>query len=106
MNGGGVHITSIATDSPAQRGGLGEGDRFMVVNGHQLVHGDVKEFKRILSESKDTGWVSFIVMRSGILKTVDLRLEPYPKAQIDKMVAQAITEFHPQSATPPSQPQQ
>src|SRR5947207_15541036 len=63
---GGVRITSMATDSPAQRGGLGEGDRLMVANGHQLVHGDVKEFKRILSEAKDTGWVSFIVMRSGI----------------------------------------
>jgi predicted metalloprotease with PDZ domain len=103
---GGVRITSIATDSPAQRGGLGEGDRFMVANGHQLVHGDVKEFKRILSEAKDTGWVSFIVMRSGILKRVDVRLEPYTKAQIDKMVAQHMAEFHPQSATTTTQPQQ
>ena len=60
---GGVRITSIATDSPAQRGGLGEGDRFMVANGRALVHGDVKEFKHILSDAKDNGWVSFIVVR-------------------------------------------
>ena len=103
---GGVHITSIATDSPAQRGGLGEGDRIMVANGHPLVRGDVKELKHILGDSKDTGWVSFIVMRSGILKRVDVRLEPYSKAQIDKMVAQHMAEFHPQAATTTSQPQQ
>ena len=106
MNGGGVHITSITPESPAQRGGLGDDDRLMVVNGHQIVHGDVKEFKRILSEARDTGWVSFIVMRSGILKRVDVRLEPYTKAQIDKMVAQHMAESHPQSATTTSQPQQ
>ena len=101
---GGVRITSIATDSPAQRGGLGEGDRFMVANGRALVHGDVKEFKHILSDAKDNGWVSFIVMRSGILKRVDVRLEPFSKAQIDKMVAQHMADFHPQSANT-TQPQ-
>jgi predicted metalloprotease with PDZ domain len=101
---GGVRIKEIATDSPAQRGGLGEGDRFMMANGHPLAHGDVKEFKHILSDAKDTGWVSFVVMRSGILKRVDVRLEPYTKAQIDKMVAQHMAEFHPQSANT-SQPQ-
>src|SRR5690349_5111110 len=45
---GGLRINSIATDSPAQRGGLGEGDRIMMANSHPLVHGDVKEFKHIL----------------------------------------------------------
>src|ERR1051325_2384098 len=102
--GGGVRIKEIATDSPAQRGGLGEGDRFMEANGHKLVHADGKELKRVLSEAKDTGWVSFIVMRGGILKRVDVRLEPYTKAQIDKMVAQHMAEFHPQSENT-SQPQ-
>ena len=102
---GGVRIQSILPESPAQRGGLGEGDRFMEANGHRLVRADSKELKRVLSEAKDTGWVSFIVMRSGILKRVDVRLEPYTKAQIDKMVAQHMAEFHPQSANT-SQPQQ
>src|SRR5437660_10732728 len=105
INGGGVHVTSITPESPAQRGGLGEGDRLMVVTGHPVVHGDVKEFKHILSDAKDIGWVSFIVLRSGILKRVDVRLEPYTKAQIDKMVAQHMQEAHPQSATT-TQPQQ
>jgi len=103
---GGLRITTIATDSPAQRGGLGEDDRIMMANGHPLVHGDIKEFKHILGDAKDTGWVSFVVMRSGILKRVDVRLEPYTKAQIDKMVMQHMAEFHPQAATTTSQPQQ
>ena len=76
----------------------------MVANGRALVHGDVKEFKHILSDAKDNGWVSFIVMRSGILKRVDVRLEPFSKAQIDKMVAQHMADFHPQSANT-TQPQ-
>lgn len=100
----GLRITSIAPESPAQRGGLGEGDRLVIVNGHSMSKGDVKEFKRILSEAKETGWVSFLVQRNGILKRVELRLEPYTKAQIDKMVAQHMAEAHPQSANT-SQPQ-
>src|SRR6266516_4163715 len=39
----GLRITSIAQEGPARRGGLGEGDRLMVINGHQLVRADVKE---------------------------------------------------------------
>ena len=100
----GLRVTSIVPESPAQRGGLGEGDRLMAMNGHQLLRSDVKEFKHILSEAQEIGWLSIIVLRDGILKRVDVRLEPYTKAQIDKMVAQHMAESHPQSATT-SQPQ-
>ncbi len=97
----GLRIVSIAPDSPAQRGGLGDGDRLMSMNGKSLQHGDVKDFKRILSEARETGWLSFIVQRGGILKRVEVRLEPYSKNQIDKIVAQHMSEAHPQSATTP-----
>jgi len=97
----GLRIVSIVPDSPAQRGGLGEGDRLMTMNGKALVHGDVKDFKRILSEARETGWLSFIVQRGGILKRVEVRLEPYSKSQIDKIVAQHMADAHPQSATTP-----
>jgi predicted metalloprotease with PDZ domain len=100
----GLRITTIAPESPAQRGGLGEGDRIMIMNGQQLVRGDVKDFRRIMSEAKETGWLSILVQRGGILKRVEVRLEPYSKAQIDKMVAQHMAESHPQSATT-AQPQ-
>src|SRR5262245_38384141 len=75
----GLRVTQIAPDSPAQRGGLGEGDRLMAINGHPLLRGDVKDFKRILSEARLTGWLQIIVQRNGILKKVDVRLEPYTK---------------------------
>src|SRR5215510_2593817 len=83
----GVRIGTIAPDSPARRGGLGEGDRIMMVNGHPMLGADIKAFKRVLSDAKDTGWVSFLVSRNGILRRVEVRLEPYTKVQIDKMVA-------------------
>ena len=100
----GLRVTQIVPDSPAQRGGLGEGDRLMSINGHSLLQADFKQFKRILSEARENGWLQIIVQRDGRLKKVDVRLEPYTKAQIDKMVAQHLSEAHPQAAT--SQPQQ
>jgi predicted metalloprotease with PDZ domain len=100
----GLRVASIIADSPAQRGGLGEGDRLMVINGRSLVRGDIKEFKRILSEAKETGRLSILVARSGILKKVDVWLAPYSKAQIDKMVAQHMAEQHSQAATTQPQP--
>ena len=104
----GLRILSIVPDSPAQRGGLGEGDRLMIINGKPLIHGDVKDFKRALSDAKETGWLSMIVQRNGILKRIEVRLEPFTKAQIDKMVAQhmaeAHSEAHSQTATSAQQP--
>ena len=96
----GVRISSIVPDSPARRGGLGEGDRIMMVNGHSMIRSDIKEFKHVLSEAKENGWVSFLVSRNGRLMRLELRLEPYTKAQIDKMVAQHMTEAHPEAHAP------
>src|SRR5262245_58661010 len=76
----GLRVTQIVPDSPAQRGGLGEGDRLMAINGHPLLRGNVADFKRILSEARDNGWLQIIVQRNGILKKVEVRLEPYTKA--------------------------
>jgi len=104
MNPAGLRVASIIPDSPAQRGGLGEGDRLMRINGHSLVRSDIKDFKRILSEAKETGRLSILVARSGILKNVDIWLAPYTKAQIDKIVAQHMAESHPQAATTQPQP--
>ena len=104
INPAGLRVASIITDSPAQRGGLGEGDRLMAINGRSLVRGDIKDFKRILSEAKETGRLSITVARSGILKKVDVWLEPYTKAQIDKIVAQHMADSHSQAATTQPQP--
>src|SRR5262249_51989917 len=95
----GLRVTTITPESPAQRGGLGEGDRIMIVNGQRLDRSDIKEFRRIVSEARENGWLHILVQRGGILKRVEVRLEPYSKAQIDKMVAQHMTEGHPSGQT-------
>lgn len=100
----GLRVASIIANSPAQRGGLGEGDRVMAINGRSLVRGDIKQFKRILSEAKETGRLSITVARGGILKKVDIWLEPYTKAQIEKIVTQHMAEQHSQAATTQPQP--
>ena len=98
---GGLRIKSIVPESPAQRGGLGEGDRLMVVNGQSLLKADIRFFKHIISDTKESGRLSLIIERGGILKKIDVRLEPYPKAQIDKIVAQHLAEAHSVIATQP-----
>jgi len=44
------------------------------------------------------------VQRRGILKHIDVRMEPYTKAQIDKIVAQHLAEFHDLASAAPAQP--
>jgi predicted metalloprotease with PDZ domain len=102
----GIIIKTVLDDSPAARADLRAGDRLMSVNGHPTVEGSIKDFKQILYSAKATGVLWVIVLRQGILKKVDVRLEPYSKAQIDKMVAQHLAQAHgisPASAAAPQQ---
>ena len=73
----------------------------MVVNGQSLLKADIRFFKHIISDTKESGRLSLIIERGGILKKIDVRLEPYPKAQIDKIVAQHLAEAHSVIATQP-----
>jgi hypothetical protein len=43
------------------------------------------------------------VQRQGVLKKLDVRLAPYTKAQIDKMVAQHLAQAHAIATTAPQQ---
>ena len=95
----GIIIKAVIDDGPAARADLRPGDRLMSVNGHSTIDADIKDFKQILYSAKATGVLWVIVLRQGILKKVDVRLEPYTKAQIDKMVAQHLTQAHGISST-------
>jgi predicted metalloprotease with PDZ domain len=90
----GIIIESVIDDGPAARADLKPGDRLMSVNGHPTVEGNIQSFKQILYSAKATGVLWVIVLRQGALKKVDVRLEPYTKAQIDKMVAQHLAQAH------------
>jgi predicted metalloprotease with PDZ domain len=97
----GIVIKAIKDDGPAIRADLRPGDRVMAVNGHSTVEADIKDFKQILYTARATGILWIIVQRQGILKRVDVRLEPYSKAQIDKMVAQHLALEHAVATTTP-----
>jgi predicted metalloprotease with PDZ domain len=90
----GIIIESVIDEGPAARADLKPGDRLMSVNGHPTVEGNIQAFKQILYSAKATGVLWVIVLRQGALKKVDVRLEPYTKAQIDKMVAQHLAQAH------------
>lgn len=97
----GIFIKAVNDDGPAARADLQPGDRLMAVNGRSTVEADIKDFKQILYSAKATGVLWIIVQRQGVLKKVDVRLAPYSKAQIDKMVAQHLAQAHAVAATSP-----
>ena len=99
----GIIIETVIEDGPAARADLRAGDRLMSVNGHPTVEANIQDFKQILYSAKATGVLWVIVLRQGALKKVDVRLEPYTKAQIDKMVAQHLAQAHAVATTAPQQ---
>ncbi|HEX9500271.1 MAG TPA: PDZ domain-containing protein [Thermoanaerobaculia bacterium] len=96
----GLVVKSVVEDGPADRANLRPGDRFMAVNGKSTRDATIHDFKRILGDARETGRLWIIVQRDGILKKIELRMEPYTKAQIDKIVAQHLAEAHAIAAAP------
>jgi len=99
----GLTVKSVVTDGPAEHADLRTGDRLMAVNGRSTMQASIRDFKQILSDAKKTGRLTIIVQRSGILRRIDVHLEPYTKAQIDKIVAQHLAQSHSMTATGPQQ---
>lgn len=90
----GIIIKAVIEDGPAARADLRPGDRLMSVNGHSTIEANIKDFKQILYSAKATGVLWVMVLRQGAYKKIDVRLEPYTKAQIDRMVAQHLFQGH------------
>jgi predicted metalloprotease with PDZ domain len=96
----GLSIKAVVEDGPAERADLRPGDRLMAVNGKSTRDATINDFKQILGQAKETGRLWIIVQRHGILRKIDVRMEPYTKAQIDKIVAQHLAEAHAVAAAP------
>jgi len=62
-----------------------------------MTEGKIGDFKEILAASK-AGTLFLIVERQGAMKKFDLRMEPYTKSQIDKIVAAHMAASHPEVA--------
>jgi C-terminal processing protease CtpA/Prc len=93
----GIIVKSIVPDSPASRAELKEGDRIIAVNGHSMQEAKIGDFKETLAASK-AGTLFLIVQREGAMRKFDLRMEPYTKAMIDKIVAAHLAQSHPEVA--------
>ena len=102
----GLVVKTIVVDSPAEHADLRPGDRLVAVNNHRTSEATIKDFKQILDEvGKTHRHLWMIVQRRGALKRIDVMMEPYSKAQIERIVAQHLSEFHSiASATPDSRP--
>lgn len=93
----GLIVKSVDPEGPAAHGGMQANDRLIAVNGKSLTLATAREFKQILAEAK-SGRLWMIVQRRGAYKKLDVRLEPYTKDQIDKIVAQHLLQSHTSTA--------
>lgn len=95
----GLLVKGVIADSPAERADFRAGDRLMAVNGHSTAEATIKDFKQLLSSSRNTGMLFVIVQRRGALRQISVRLEPYTDAQVDKIISQHLAQSHAQTAT-------
>jgi S1-C subfamily serine protease len=93
----GLIVHSIEKGSPAERGGLQANDRLIAVNGKSVTLATGREFKQILADQK-SGKLWIIVQRGGAYKKLDVRLEPFSKQAIDKIIAQHLQKGHTSTA--------
>ncbi len=102
----GIVVKSVVPDSPAERARFKAGDRLIAVNGHSMTESSVQDFKRMLASVQNVGTLWVIVQRRGAYQRIDVRLEPYTKEQIDKIIAQHLAQSHTATAAAGSSPGQ
>lgn len=90
----GLVVKAVINDSPAKRAGLKENDRLIGCNGIDLRRSTAREFKQVLANARTTGTLFMIIQRRGALRKIEVRLEPYSKDQLDKIIAQHLTQSH------------
>jgi predicted metalloprotease with PDZ domain len=90
----GLVVKAVHENGPAARNGLKPGDRLIALNGKSLTQANAKEFKQILADARETGRLFMIVSRHNAYKILEMRLEPYTKEQIAKIVAAHLSQGH------------
>ena len=90
----GLVVKSVHENSPAEREGLKPGDRLIALNGKSLIQATAREFKQYLADARDSGRLFMIVSRRNVYKTLQIRLEPYTKEQISKIIAAHMSQSH------------
>jgi predicted metalloprotease with PDZ domain len=90
----GMVVKTVVPESPAERAGFEKDDRVIGVNGHAMTQAAVRDFKQIITQASGSSMLWVIVQRRGAFRKIEVRLEPYTKAQIDKIVAAHLTQYH------------
>ena len=101
---GGIVVKDVIKESPADRAELKPRDRLIAINGRDMTLATARDFKQALADAKETGILFIIIQRRGAYKKIDARLEFFPKAYIDKVVAQHLLQSHGPSASAAAQP--
>lgn len=83
----GLVVKAVTEKSPAWRAGLRTGDRLVAANGKSLTQASPRDFKQIVAEARQNGRLGIIIRRNGAYRKVEVRLEPYTKEQMDKIIA-------------------
>jgi predicted metalloprotease with PDZ domain len=95
----GLVVKSVHPNGPAERNGLKPGDRLIAINGKSLTQASAKEFKQHLADARETGRLFVIVSRRNVYQQLDIRLEPYTKEMIAKIVAAHLAQGHANGGT-------
>lgn len=91
----GVGIKSVNNDGPASHVDLQQGDRIIAINGKSLMYGSTPQYKAIIAEVKDNGGMLYMIIeRHGMYRKVEVRLQPIPKAQVEKIIAAHLAKSH------------
>jgi predicted metalloprotease with PDZ domain len=90
----GLVVKSVHENSPAERRGLKAGDRLIALNGKSLTQASAREFKQAIADARNTGQLFMIVSRRNAYLKLEIRLEPYTKEQINKIVAAHLAQGH------------
>lgn len=91
----GLVVKSVHENGPAARNGLRPGDRLIALNGKSLTKATAKEFKQLLADARETGRLFMIISRRNAYQKLEIRLEPYTKEQISKIIAAHLSMNHP-----------
>lgn len=90
----GLVVKAVHENSPAARQGLKPGDRLIALNGKSLTQANLREFKQYIADARETGRLFVIVSRRNVYQTLQIRLEPYSKEQVAKIVAAHLSSGH------------
>lgn len=100
----GIIVSAVVRDSPAARAGFRAGDKLIAVNGRSLAKARVGDFKQIIADPRHNGRMHIVVLRRDVFRRIDVRLEPYTKQQLDKIIAAHIASSHTRSSASAGSP--